>query len=111
ETVRAAALEDLRRSEDAFAGFLADRAFARALAAQRRVMDDEALARPMFVDRRGAAVHQRRVPNQYFAARGIELAHRQAAALELRRIERHRRGDVGAGVPRRIVCVIAGAEV
>src|SRR5438552_834092 len=75
EAERTVALEDLRRGEDArlrAVRSLAHRAITLALLGERRVMDDEALARQPFVAYRAAAVQQRRMPEEDFSAPGQE---------------------------------------
>ena len=74
EPDRIAAAHELIRDVHALrvsvAAILVHGAQARGMTGEAGVVDDEALSRSMLVDRRRAAVHQRGVPDQYFAAAG-----------------------------------------
>src|SRR4029079_5202706 len=83
---------------------------ARRLRAQARVVNDEALARALGGGGRGAAVHERGVPEQDVAALGQEVMLGKAARAKVLVVKADGALDVVRAVQRGVVDVRAGTQ-
>src|SRR5438067_1153555 len=90
EAERAIARYQLRCRPHSLAALLGHRGFARRVMRQRRVVDDEALARQVVIADRTAAMQQRRMPEQDLAAPGEKEFRFQPAAFALLVMKSHR---------------------